>query len=107
MGELLRMYNEELRNEFLSMIYENVGCHNYDPDDYFDLLNESAKMAGFESYDIQVIFSRDNIEEALPEILGESEITYYIIHLYNFFSKDNPVFQKQMRKYLKKELSID
>lgn len=85
--------------EFLEMIYENAKAHNYSEDNYYELLNVSSAMA---SLDLSTEFSKDNIDDILPQVLGEEEITYHIIHLYHYFSKDNPVFQRQMVKYLER-----
>ena len=89
--------------EFLEVLYENAKAHNYEADNYYDLLNTTIKMTDLDKI-VDIEFSKDNIDSALTALIGEEEITYHIIHLYHYFSKDNPVFQRQMVKYLERTL---
>ena len=95
------MFNEEFRNEFLSCLLENAKGHNYSDSNYYELLSNSANMAGLSQINgCDTEFTKANHRELLLDILGEKEITYHIIHLYYYFSKGNPAFQNLMIEYL-------
>lgn len=92
---------------FLNNVLMNAESCNYNSDDYYDLLINSANMTGLDNmYNKPCRFSKERLYEFLYSITEDCEFAFKIQYLYNFFTGDNPAFRRLIIKYTKEALEM-
>ena len=80
------MVEFDLKKCFLEHVLENAKLHNYDSNDYFDLLQTSAEMAGwYDLKDHSEKFSKETLKHLLLDLTGDPVYTYQVAYVYDFF----------------------
>lgn len=101
------MVEFDLRKCFLEHVLENAKLHNYDSNDYFDLLQTSAEMTGwYDSEDHSENFSKETLKHLLLDLTGDPVYTYQVAYVYDFFEGDNSAFVELMIRRTQEALEI-
>ena len=86
---------------------EHAKLHNYDSDDYFDLLQTSAEMAGwYDTKDHSEKFSKETLKHLLLDLTGDPVYTYQVAYVYDFFEGDNGInlTRKEQKLFFSKKI---